>query len=452
MLTIVVIWIAKSSAWLSRRMGRGEASALPGLVAERLQPDILARLGRQLQEGSILITGTNGKTTTTRMIAAVLESDQHKLLVNRGGSNLTRGLVSTLVLASDWRGRIAADLGVFEVDEAAFPAAFRALKPRACVFLNLFRDQLDRYGELNTLADKFKSALKGTKAQVILNADDPLVTWLGQELKNASYFGLSGANVQKLAHDYAADSNACPICGRALAYDKLFYAHVGIYRCKESHFARPTPGVVGNTSETSLSNSKTAVTIAAEKAHLNLELPGLYNVYNALAAIAVGEYFKQSLKDSIGRIETMPPAFGRAEIVAINGRKLKIFLVKNPTGFNQVIQALQPEAGVASDPALILVNDLIADGRDVSWLWDVAFEDMPQTKIISSGTRAHDLALRLKYAGIASEVEPDEDKALAAFILGIPKGGTGIVLPTYTAMLAIRRQLARQTQLVGMDQ
>ena len=448
--TLLVIWIAKISAWMSRALGRGEASALPGLIAERLQPDILELLGRQLGDGSILITGTNGKTTTTRMAAAVMEANGQKPLVNRGGSNLTRGLVSTLIGACDWQGKVTADLGVFEVDEAAFPAAFRALKPKAIVILNLFRDQLDRYGELNTLADKLKQALRGTNSQVVLNADDPLVTWLGNDLRNVHYFGLESANVSKLDHDFAADSNACPVCGRKLVYDQLFYAHVGIYHCSEKHFARPNPNVVGNTTKATLSESKTSVKAGSARVDLNLELPGLYNVYNALAATTLAKSLGCGLQSSIEAIETVPAAFGRAEIITINGRKVQIFLVKNPTGFNQVIQAYRSEP--ESKPTLILVNDLIADGRDVSWLWDVAFEDMPTgAPIVSGGTRAYDLALRLKYAKTNSFIELDYSQAIDWLLDQIPKGSGGIILPTYTAMLAIRRELAKRIDMIRID-
>lgn len=448
--TILVIWLAKLSAWLSQRISGGDASALPGLVAERLQPNTLKWLGRQLQGDVVLVTGTNGKTTTTHMIAAALETD-HPLMVNRAGSNLTRGLISTMIAGSDWRGRLKYRQAVFEVDEAAFPAAFAALRPKAVVILNLFRDQLDRYGELNTLAMKLKAAIADTKACVILNADDPLVAWLGQGLANVSYFGLKSASVKKLAHDFAADSIACPICEAPLNYSQTFYAHIGAYTCERKNFTRPKLNVVAITTKVSLSASTSEIADGHKKASLNLLLPGLYNVYNGLAAITLATSLGRSLNESIERIEAMPPAYGRAETIKIDGRNLQLFLVKNPAGFNQVIQAYLLEK--SRKPMLILVNDLIADGRDVSWLWDVAFEDLSkQETIMASGTRSYDLGLRLKYADRSAIVIEKSDHAINQFIESIPKGQSGIILPTYTAMLQLRRQLATSINIAGVNE
>jgi len=439
--TILVIWLAKLSSGLSQLLGRGDGSALPGLVAERLRPGLLEYFGHQLDGKVTLITGTNGKTTTTRMIVAALETGNGKILTNRAGSNLTRGLLSTLIADTNWRGQLQAESAVFEVDEASFPEAFRSLKPSSVVILNLFRDQLDRYGELNTLAGKLKAVLGQTKATVVLNGDDPLVAWLGQGLSNVRFFGLDKAAVKKLPHDFAADSNTCPVCGRALVYDEVYYAHIGRYHCSNKDFKRPLINVVGTTTEVSLSTSTSDIKTGSAKADLNLKLPGLYNVYNALAAITVSIEAGRDLSDIVMMIRTMPPAFGRAEVVEIGRRRLQLLLVKNPTGFNQVIQTYLIEG--AKQPLLILVNDLIADGRDVSWLWDVAFEDLDGPKqILASGTRAYDLALRLKYADLKFKLAVDIPDALEGFIASIPAGETGLILPTYTAMLGVRRQLA----------
>ncbi len=448
--TIIVIWIAKLADKLSQLTGRGEGGALPGLIAERLKPGILSQFGKQLPKGSILITGTNGKTTTTRMVAAALGDDHGKLLVNRAGSNLTRGLVSYFVKASSWGGKIDAELGVFEVDEAAFPEVFRALKPKAVLVLNLFRDQLDRYGELNTLADKIKSAIDGADTKLILNADDPLVAWLGTDQKQVSYFGMAKAPVSKLDHDFAADSNTCPVCDQTLVYEHIYYAHIGRYQCSVGDFAQPSLNVVGNATKVSLEAAAMTVSSGLATGEIKLQLPGLYNLYNALAAVSLVTQYDVKLVESIQRIEAMPAAFGRAEIVEISGRKLQLLLVKNPTGFNQVIQTYK--LGDKQQPLLIVLNDLIADGRDVSWIWDVAFEDLDhQDRIVASGTRSYDLALRLKYAELKSGPQPDLQSAIIEFMSKIPEGQTGLVLPTYTAMLETRKLLRRQTQLGSMN-
>lgn len=444
--TILVIWIAKLSGWLARTFAGGEASSLPGLVAERLQPKILQRLGVQLNGNVVVVTGTNGKTTTTQMIAASLQSEQ-PLLVNLAGSNLSRGLVSTMIADSDWRGRLRARQAVFEVDEAAFGAVFLALKPKSAVILNLFRDQLDRYGELNSLAAKLKAAIAGTTTEIILNADDPLVAWLGLGLANVRYFGLSSAAVKKLAHDYAADSIACPVCAAPLIYDQTFYAHIGSYTCERKNFTRPQPDVVASTTKVNLSLSQSHLSMGPETASLNLLLPGLYNVYNALAAITAASVLGTSLAQAASRIEAMPPVYGRAEVVRIGQHKLQLFLVKNPTGFNQVIQAYLLEN--RPEPMLIIINDLIADGRDVSWLWDVAFEDLGADEVITAtGRRAYDLGLRLKYADKAAVIEPDTEAAINQFINALTPGQTGMILPTYTAMRPLRKELARHAAAV----
>lgn len=451
MLTVTVIWIAKLASWLTRVLGRGEGGALPGLIAERLQPGILEQLGRQLTDGVVLVTGTNGKTTTTRMVAAILGQPESDVLVNRAGSNLTRGLTSYLIANSNWRGRLRAKRAVFEVDEAAFPSAFKALKPRAVLILNLFRDQLDRYGELDNLAQKLRQALEGTEAEVILNADDPLVAWLGLGLANVNYFGMATAPVKKLAHDFAADSEKCPVCGVPLNYSQSYYAHIGVFSCSAGNFYHPHLSVVGKATKVSLSSCTMDVEANSKRASLKLELPGLYNLYNALAALALGHVLGHTLPDMVERLKDLPAAFGRAESILVDGKQLQLFLVKNPTGFNQFIQTYQMEP--SSKPLLIIVNDLIADGRDVSWLWDVAFEDLAHNdRAVVSGTRVYDIALRLKYAGKQSEVVTSLKAALEQFIATLPEGQTGLVLPTYTAMLQARTALGRLTKLSRMNQ
>ncbi|HSX14498.1 MAG TPA: MurT ligase domain-containing protein [Candidatus Saccharimonadales bacterium] len=448
--TIIVIWIAKLAGWLSTAFGRGEGGALPGLIAEKLQPDILSKLGSKLSKGSVLITGTNGKTTATRMVVAALGQSQGRVLSNRAGSNLTRGLISHLVAGCSLSGRMNYDFGVFEVDEAAFPEAFKALKPQAAMVLNLFRDQLDRYGELNTLAAKLRQALEGTPANIILNGDDPLVAWLGRGLKNASYFGIESAPVKKLPHDFAADSSVCPVCASPLRYESIYYSHIGSYDCPTGDFHQPKLNVVGKATLLTTKSSVMEIHSGQKRAELELQLPGLYNLYNALGSIQLAMSLGVGLESAVESVVKMPAAFGRAEVVTVDDKQVELYLVKNPTGFNQIIQTylLDPK----SQPLLIIINDLIADGRDVSWLWDVAFEDVGSTgQLSASGLRAYDLALRLKYAGLKSEPLLDIDAAIERFIDQIPLGGSGIILPTYTAMLATRRSLGRSTPIARMN-
>lgn len=449
----IVVIISKLSGYLVRLLGRGDGNALPGLIAERLRPNIVPELTRQLRQGVVLVTGTNGKTTTTQMVTAIVDQDHGRVVTNRAGSNLNRGVASALIGACDWRGRVRADLGIFELDEAVFAKVAPSLNPKVVVVLNLFRDQLDRYGELDTIATALKSALVATKGQVILNADDPLVASLGLGLgKRVHYFGVEQAGQTKLTQDQAADSENCPICGTLLKYTQRFYGHIGHYSCPTGDFKRPQLDLSASLRHGDIRGQTFEVSFGNDSMVIDLKLPGLYNLYNALAASAVGLELEVKSNQISARLSLFSAAFGRAESLEIDGKQIYLLLVKNPTGFNQVIQTFlltQPKA-----PLLVMVNDQIADGRDVSWLWDVAFEAIAATKrpIIASGIRAADLSLRLKYAEIKSEIVVDLGAALDAFLSEIQPGGTAFILPTYTAMLEVRRDLATRVSLKGVNQ
>lgn len=422
------ILIGKILLYASRLLGRGGGSALPGLVAERLDPEVLAKFADRLPEGVVLITGTNGKTTATKMLAAILHDAGQKVVTNKSGSNLTRGIVSSLIEQSKLDGRLPARLGLFEVDEATMPEACRLLKPKLIIVLNLFRDQLDRYGELDKTGSLIGRGIKQTSAEVWLNADDPLVASLAQysDTANVHYFGVENSNVTKLADDRAADSDHCPLDGRALEYSQAFFSHIGHYSCPMGDFERPKP-------ELSLNNGQ----IAGHS--LEVALPGLYNAYNALAAAAAATSLGISVKTAVAALGGVTAAFGRLEKLDYRGRTLYLLLIKNPTGFNQVIQTF-----LAATPAnlMIAINDNFADGRDVSWLWDVGFEEIKaKGAVIASGIRADDLAVRLKYAEMKSVTQSDLLAAVEKLVEATPKGGTAYILPTYTAMLQLRNAL-----------
>ncbi len=445
--------MAKLAGWLTRRFGRGDGNALPGLVAERLRPDIVPVLARKLKDGVVLITGTNGKTTTTQMVTAILGQDHGRIVTNRAGSNLNRGLASALIAATDWRGHLAADLGVFELDEAVFAKVAPSLKPKLVAVLNLFRDQLDRYGELDTIAVGLGRALAATEAEVILNADDPLVASLGRGLgRRVHYFGVEAAGQAKLPEDLAADSQNCPVCGSLLDYRQRYYGHIGVYSCPTGDFERPRPAVSATFRSGDIDGQSFTITSGKDEASIGLRLPGLYNLYNALAAAAIGLRLKVELGQVASRLANFSAAYGRAERVEVDGRHLHLLLVKNPTGFNQIIQTFLLADRTA--PLLISVNDQIADGRDVSWLWDVAFEVIAARPrpIVASGIRAADLALRLKYAGIDCEVATDVEDGLRLFLAKAEPGATGFILPTYTAMLELRGLLAERATLRGVNE
>ncbi|MBA3655188.1 MAG: DUF1727 domain-containing protein [Actinobacteria bacterium] len=436
-----------------RRLTRGGGSALPGLVAERIDPRMVSRLVAQLPEGVIVVTGTNGKTTTTKMIVAVLEAQGKTVLTNRSGSNLSRGVASAILERSAWRGRLLEDIAVFEVDEASMPAVCEQLRPSTVVVNNLFRDQLDRYGELDTTAAVIGRAIAGLdgSATVCLNADDPLVASLARygDRPDIRWFGVDAEGVERLDHDAASDSDHCPQCGHALDYTKAYYSHLGHYRCPDGHVERPTPEL----SLTSFESidvhdgaSRLTVDVEGDSISIVLPLPGLYNAYNALAAMCAMRSRGVALHDATDALSHVTAPFGRVEHVDVHGRGLRIILVKNPAGFNQIIQTF---LGHPKGTRLMLaINDGLADGRDLSWLWDVAIEDIaPCEFVLCTGGRAADMALRFKYAGAEADVVPDMVEGIAELLRRTPEGEEAEVLANYTAMLELRALLDSQATL-----
>ncbi len=446
------IIVTKFAAGASRVLGRGGGGALPGLIAERLDPQLGTKLAAQLPHGVILVTGTNGKTTTTKLIASVLEAHGERVLTNRSGSNLRRGVLSSLIDASNLRGEIDATIGLFEVDEAWLRFVAADLQPRQIVVLNLFRDQLDRYGELDTLARLIGEGIAATQAHVYLNGDDPLVASLAKyaarpELVN--YFGIEGLPAQ-VASAYAVlpDSDHCPVCSAELKFSRIFYGHIGHYTCPNGDFSRPQPEVsLTHVNESSQSVSKFTVALSGKRQDFELNLPGTYNLYNALAAITLGYGLGVTIPNLQKAIRSTDAAFGRVESVRVGDKTLLILLIKNPTGLTQVLETFL--IGQTNPKILMIINDNLADGRDVSWLWDVPLEMLMPTKptVVSSGIRATDMALRLKYADISSTSKVNLGEGLETLLEAIPPGGSGYILPTYTAMIAIRKELAKRTEM-----
>jgi len=439
----------KASLAASRSLHRGGTS-LPGLVAATLDPGIVRRIASQLGHGSLVVTGTNGKTTTARMLAAIARAAGLRVLHNRSGSNLMRGLASTAIAASSGRGRVsngAQTVGVFEVDEATLPLALPELQPRAVVFTNLLRDQLDRYGEVDSIASLWRHALErlAGDAVLVLNADDPSVAELGQLWRGASlYFGLDDRRHAAVA-EHAADSRWCAACGSEYEYRVLYFGHAGDWRCPGCGRARPAMQVKATQVELrpGLPSDMTVATPAGELS-LTVPLGGLYNAYNALAATAGALALDLGFDAIRAGIEQLDAAFGRQETLEVDGRHVQILLCKNPTGTNQVLRFV----GETARTLLVILNDGIADGRDVSWIWDVDYELLAGgvKRVLVSGRRATDMALRLKYAGLEDQLvlEPEEGTAIARALAETPAGDCLYVLPTYTAMLSVRDRLARR--------
>ena len=447
----VTVAVAKLASAASRVLRRGAGSALPGLVAERLDPGVLRRLGERLVGDVVLVTGTNGKTTTSKMIATGVEGAGGRVLRNAGGSNLSRGLVSSLVARADWRGRLPEGIAIFEVDEAALPAVARALQPRLIVVLNLFRDQLDRYGEIDRTARLIGDGIAACDADVLLNADDPLVAALAPRANGRVHtFGVDHAQTLPAPDDHTREVGQCPECGAELTYGRVFFAHLGHWRCPEGgHVIRPDPQVaVTRYLPQGIGGAHLEVRTTRGRTRFELSLPGLYNAYNAVAAIAATDLLGFHGAARTAALAHVDAAFGRAERVPADGRTVTLLLVKNPTGFDQTMRTFlltQRETDV-----LVAINDHDADGRDVSWLWDTAVEALaPQGhRITVSGTRAADMALRLKYAGLeVAGVEVDLATAIDRLVARTPVGATAYVLATYTAMLQVRDVLGRRAEL-----
>lgn len=447
MKNIFAIFIAKQAAFWSRIFGRGGGGALPGLLALKINPEIVKELTTNLDKGVILVTGTNGKTTTSKMIVEILKASGLKVLSNSGGSNLTRGIASELALKSNIFGNIKEEIGVYEVDEATMPEVMSFVKPKAIVITNIFRDQLDRYGEVDKTAAILKKSIQNSpESTLILNADDPIVSSLGKDKDNVIYFGIHDERLEAKS-DLAIDIKDCLICGHELVYPHRYYGHIGLYVCENCGFARPKTRVTAKNVRLSPENTAATITVGKESENLSLPMTGLYSLYNALAAISTGDFMKIDNKTILRALNKLTPAFGRMETFEVNGKKAVIHLVKNPTGFNQVLEAITQNR--KNKTALIALNDNFADGTDISWIWDVEFELFKAgfRKIIVSGIRSEDLRLRLKYANITGkiiETEKDLKKALDTAVSETDVSETLYILPTYTAMLDIRNNLVQK--------
>jgi lipid II isoglutaminyl synthase (glutamine-hydrolysing) len=434
---------ARAAGRLSRLTGAGGGTTLPGKLLSKLDPDAVDRLAARLPQGSVLVSATNGKTTSAAMVAEML-SPRLRLAHNRAGANLLSGVASTLLSARD------AELGLFEVDEAALPEVIRRVHPRAVALGNLFRDQLDRYGELEHVADRWRGAIRDLdpSAWVVANADDPQVGDLARERERRLLFGLDDPRHASPTLQHAADSKWCLRCGTPYEYAAAYVGHLGDYRCPACGHARPRPDVVGREIELDgLEGVRFELVTAEGTRPVSLPLPGLYNVYNALAAASSALALDVPLDEIVAGLERFSAAFGRFERIEIGDKTLVILLVKNPAGANEAVRTLV--AGGVPPLVLAALNDEIADGRDVSWIWDVDLEPLLERleRIVVSGGRAAELALRCKYGGFEAgsiEVEPDLGRALDRALTLTPGGGELIALPTYTAMLELQKIVAER--------
>ena len=454
---VAALAAAKVTGIAIRRLGRGGGTAAPGLVAERIDPDLLSKIARRLPHGAVVVAGTNGKTTVSRMLSDILHGHGYRVAHNRSGSNLVRGVASALADRADLLGSPRADIGVIESDEAALPEIVRRLGPSVIVLNNLFRDQLDRYGELDTIASLWRAALLDLPATstVVVNVDDPTLAAMTEGIAARRVtFGLDdrgpASTLERMPH--AADAKSCRECGTDLTYDRLYSAHLGAWRCPGCGATRPTLDFAATAIKLdgveAIQLEVSGPALHEEPLTLQVAIPGLYNAYNALAATAVATTLDVPAETIAAGLREYRSAFGRIERVVYRGHPLTLALVKNPVGFNETLRMLTQASGGLAVPTLIAINDLDADGRDVSWLWDVDFEMLAdgEAPLFTTGMRGADMANRLKYAGVPSRRITPLPAALAAgldrFADALPAAAPGYVLMTYTALLGLRKTLA----------
>lgn len=439
MQNFLLILFGKILAFISQALNLGHGSTWPGHIALLVNKKFIQNILKKSNTKIVLIAGTNGKTTTGKLIQTLLEKDGKRVFQNEAGANLLNGIASSLLLHCSIGGKLRYDYAVFEVDENSLPLVLKKLTPDYLILLNIFRDQLDRYGETDVIANKWEKAIKKLPSStiLILNADDPQIAFLGHSVSSkAYYFGLDDKKLHQKTPQHAVDSTYCPNCKHKLQYKTVYFSHLGDWQCNKCGYKRPK-----------LNASFSSV----------YPLKGVYNRYNTHAATLFGklnnvnnETIEQSLKE-------FKPAFGRQEIIELDGKKVQIFLSKNPTSFNESLRTIIEKK---AKYILIVLNDRIPDGRDVSWIWDVDLEQInPSMKITISGDRLYDMALRMKYAmqnfprsGILLretkfQIEENLKSAIHIALDQTPKSETLYILPTYSAMLEVRKVLTGKSIL-----
>ena len=497
----LAVVLGRTAGAISRRIHLGGGTSIVGVVAQRIYPPIVEHLARQLEHGSLVITGTNGKTTTSSFIAAILRDAGLRVWQNREGSNLMRGVASSLVIRALPSGRLRRSgkaVAVLEIDEAALPQVVRAISPRVAVFTNLFRDQLDRYGEVDSVITYWKQAIAmlSTETTLVLNADDPSVAYLGASFTGrVLYYGIDDLALESIQQQdvttrhQVMDAHTCPRCGNEFTYTARFYSHMGHYFCPSCGYTRPQVDIRATQVQSDTFDRlrvRINDTTTNQQQEVIVPLPGIYNVYNALAAATTALAANIAWEPIVSGIEQSKPVFGRGERIQAEGRTIRLLLAKNPTGFNEVLRTLFSES--VPRHILFVLNNNIADGRDISWIWDVDFErcvGRVQTLVVT-GDRALDLALRLKYAGIAEDkmiivppaplrltqkaetrrqvlqrreqgsVQNNEllefptrslfglKQAIRVALNNVPMGETLFIVPTYTGLLEVHQELEQR--------
>ncbi len=425
----LAVLTAKTVTFIVRSLRLGAASVLPGEIARRIQPQLLHLLSCQVKQGVILIAGTNGKTTTSLLLCTMLERQGWRVAHNATGANLENGLITALLESTNLIGQLNADYAILEVDENVVPKVVQPIQPRIILCLNLFRDQLDRYGEVDTISQRWAKAIAPLPLETIVipNADDPTLSYMGQQLpQRVLFFGLREPKQYLDEIPHAVDSIYCPSCGHSLEYQGVYLSHLGDFHCPSCGFHKGQ--------------------LAIDSREWPQILIGLYNKYNTLAAVLAAQQLGVDDVTIRNTIANFQAAFGRAEELEVKGKKVRILLSKNPVGMNETIRAVNQAGGQTT---LLVLNDRIPDGTDVSWIWDVDTEKLVERggTLVVSGDRVYDMALRLRYSqqnnnnGLQLIVKEDLQAAITTALEHTLADETLHILPTYSAMLEVREVL-----------
>ncbi|WP_202895431.1 Mur ligase family protein [Iningainema tapete] len=425
----LAVSVAKSVTFGVRSLRLGAASVLPGSIARKIEPRLLQLLSQQVKRGVILIAGTNGKTTTSLLLSSILERSQFRVAHNSTGANLENGLMTALLATTNLVGNLDVDYAILEVDENVIPKVLTQIQPRIILCLNLFRDQLDRYGEVDTISKRWTKVISTLPLDtvVIPNADDPTLSYLGQQLpQKVLFFGLNEPEQYLGEIPHAVDSIYCPNCGHSLDYEGVYLSHLGDFHCPNCGFSKSKP--------------------TFDSREFPQILVGLYNKYNTLAAVTAARELGVDEATILDTINNFQAAFGRAEDLVVNGKRVRILLSKNPVGTNETIRVVTQSTDKTT---LLVLNDRTPDGTDVSWIWDVDTEKLVERggTLVVSGDRVYDMALRLRYSDRSAEsslnliVEEDLRSAIATALEHTPDDEILHILPTYSAMLEVREVL-----------
>lgn len=434
----LALWAGKITNTILKIIGK-KGTTLPGFIALKICPEVIGLLTTSFAEGTVIITGTNGKTTTNNLLASILKTAGKKVAFNREGANMLNGIAGALLQNTSFSGKAQADLLLLEVDEATIPAVCAQVVPKIAIITNFFRDQLDRYGELDTTIRLVKESLPES-TELILNADDPLVAQIGRLREGVFYYGACCLPSSRSESTETREGKFCTACGQELQYELFHYGQLGIYHCPGCGFKRPEPYLEA----CDIKQEEKWLSFRIDETY-HVPLLGYYNLYNALASFCAADRLGVGREDIRSGLSNFVSDAGRMEQFTLPNSRLTLTLIKNPTGFNQVIQTICE----LDKPLrlLVAINDLAADGRDISWLWDTDLELLASKQdqvrqLVCSGLRAEDMALRLKYAGFPEEklvIEHSLEKAVDYISNHQAANDEAVfILSTYTVLFSIR--------------